>query len=176
VMWGPKRGAVLLPPAPLDGTPVLEALAMAIDAPGLLVVGEGLESTLSLMARAGAGVRLGAATLDLGNLEGGALVDGPNDSLPLHNLRGDPARAPFTIADAGAVLVGVDADMKPLRQRWVQERPRKAAIRRDVTGAERADICGALAASHWTQAGADSVAVARPPAGADFNDLDRRAA
>jgi hypothetical protein len=63
--------------------------------------------------------------------------------------------------------------MKPLRQRWVQERPGAPAVQRDVTGAERAKICGALAGSAWKRAGASSVGVARPPAGADFNDLDR---
>lgn len=136
-----------------------------------LVIGEGLESTLSLMARTPQ-FRGGFAALSLNNLQGyplrretreGAVTD-------LVNPRPDPARAPFVVADAGAVIIGVDADMKPLRAQLVIERPKGAPLRRDVTGAERADLCMALASAHWRAAGAGPVHAVRPAMGMDFND------
>lgn len=178
LMWGvAARGGVPIPVLPAPGERALaEFLAAQIDAPGQLVVGEGLETTQSLLARV-PDARMGWATLSLGNLEGVAAKDGPQGSLALWKLRGEAELgAPFTLAEPGATLIGVDADMKPLKNRLVQERPGGPAIRRDITGAERTAICAALASWHWTRAGATSVKVARPPAGADFNDLDMGAA
>lgn len=138
-----------------------------------LVVGEGFESTLSLLARTPS-PRGGFATLSLDNMQGACVEEriGREWAMPLHNLRPDPRRAVFTVADAGAVTIGIDADMKGLKGRRVQERPRGPLVKRDLTGAERSTICGTLAAAQWRRAGARTVDVVRPPAGADFNDLD----
>jgi hypothetical protein len=175
VMWGSAaRGAVLMPARPLRrGADVTAKLVELLAGAGALIVGEGLESTLSLLARYPE-ARLGCATLSLGNLEGVPRRDGPRDSLRLWAVQGDDARAqPFTFAMPGRVVVGVDADMKPTQPAWVQERKGVLAVKRGLTGLERAHLCGQLAAWHWRGAGATRVDVVRPPLGHDFNDLDR---
>ncbi len=171
-IWGDLQGGgVPIPPASWPDWRDLLWLDAAPDR--ALVVGEGFESTLSLMART-ASPRGGFATLSLDNMQGRWIEDriGREWAMPLHNLRSDPARSVFTVADAGAVTIGIDADMKGLKGRRVQERPRGPVVRRDLTGAERSTICGTLAAAQWRRAGARPVNVVRPPAGADFNDLD----
>lgn len=153
---------------------------------GELIVGEGLESSLSLAQRIGA-PRGVLATLSLNNLQGGLDQShwrkvNPQDgkpgglAMPLFDLKPDRARPPFVLADAGAVAIGNDADMKGLAPRWVLERPRGRPVWRAITGAERSDICAALAALHWRAAGASKVRVLRPSAGHDFNDEARRVA
>lgn len=142
--------------------------------PGPLVVGEGLESTLSLLARVG-DARGAVAVLSLDNLQGGWADTGPKTpdgarAMPLHTLRVDPARPAFTLPDAGPVVIGIDADMKGFPPRWVQDRPRGPVEKRALTGAERSTICAALAAGHWRAAGAGPVRVMRPHMGKDFND------
>ena len=139
-----------------------------------LVVGEGIETVWAFAQGFGRPCRAVAA-LSLENLQGGAvrLRDG---SLPLWNLRGDPDRAPFTLPDAGDVIVLVDADMKPLRDQKVQDRRGERPARRDISGLERAEICAALAAGAWRRAGARSVRCVRPRMGADFNDVAREIA
>lgn len=181
VMWGAAaRGAVLMPARPLpqglDPDQIKESLVELLDAPGVLVVGEGRESTLSLAAREPE-VRLACATLSLGNLEGVPVRVGKSSAVPLWNLRGEPELgAPFTVAEPGRVLIGVDADMKPTQPLWVQEARGSVPVRRVLNSRERSDKCAALAAWHWRRAGAEWVRVARPPMGADFNDLDREMA
>lgn len=150
---------------------------------GELIVGEGLESSLSLAQRIGA-PRGVLATLTLNNLQG-SLDQGnwrkvpAHDGLPgglampLFDLKPDLARPPFVLRDAGPVAIGIDADMKGLKPRWVLERPRGRPVWRAITGAERSDICAALAALHWRAAGASKVRVLRPSAGRDFNDEAR---
>lgn len=176
VMWGAAaRGAVLLPARPLAcGGDVSAALVELLDASGELVVGEGLESTLSLMAREPT-VRLGCATLSLGNLEGVPARIGKHGAVPLWNLRGDPELGvPFTVIDPGRVVIGVDSDMKPTQAQWVQERRGEPPIKRALDGRERAERCAGLAFWQWRNAGAERVRVERPPMGCDFNDLDQR--
>ncbi|WP_232494933.1 CHC2 zinc finger domain-containing protein [Novosphingobium kaempferiae] len=172
-IWGEAgMGCVPIPP-PLWGD---WHDAEWLGAPGELVVGEGIESTHSLLEReARRHVLRGAlATLSLGNLQGGWLENGPRvdgaPSLQLWNVQSDPENPPFTVPAPGAVAIGVDADMKGLTNRRVQERPRARAIRRDLTGDERTTLCGQLAAAAWRRAGASHVRVLRPRAGHDFND------
>ncbi len=157
-MWGPVTGnAVWLTSDP--------GAAHA----GPLVVGEGIETVWAFVQRFGQPCRA-AAALSLDNLQGHPLTrDGV---LPLWNPRIDPDRACFTVAEAGDVIVLVDADMKPLRDRKLQ-RARGARWAVDVlTGAERAQLCATLAAQQWRRAGARRVQAVRPPAGMDFNDLE----
>lgn len=173
-IWGEAaRGCVPVPPV---GWAEWRDAAW-LDRGGSLVIGEGIESTLSLMVFEALlrPVRGALATLSLGNLQGHWVEDGPKldgaPSLPLWNVRSDAQRPPVTIPDAGAVTVGVDADMAGLRDRRVQERPKAPPIRRDLTGAERTTICAQLASHAWRRAGASPVRVARPHAGRDFNDV-----
>jgi hypothetical protein len=143
--------------------------ALCSEAP--LIVGEGFETTWAFAQAFGRPCRA-VATLSLENLQGQPkrLRDG---SLPLWNVDPDPERPPFLLPDPGAVIVAVDADMKPLRDQKVQlERGGKPA-RRDIPGLQRAEICAALASAAWRRAGATSVRAVRPKMGMDFNDQVR---
>lgn len=139
-----------------------------------LVVGEGIESTLAAMVQASSQLR-GAAALNLGNLQGGHLGTS-SGAMMLWNMRPDPQSPPFLILDAGPVMVAIDADMKPLKNRWVQESRGAKPVKTDVSGPQRADICAALAVLAWRRAGAHPVEAIRPPAGQDFNDAMQGAA
>ena len=167
VMWG-ETGRCAVPVPPVGGS--MRDLSW-VDAGGELVVAEGLESTLSLCA-SHRNVRGGFATLSLNNLQGYWLSDGPQDSLQLWQPTPDPDRPGFVVpCVAGPIVIGVDADMKGLKNRMVQHRPREKAVRRDLTGAERSDLCGKLARAHWLAQFSSPVRVVRPPMGKDFNDL-----
>ncbi len=182
VMWGGSaRGAVPVPCRPTasgylrpGAGELLAEITRLIDDvdAGPLLVGEGVESTCSLMG-VRPDARIGFATLSLGNLQGRAAKAGPHDSLQLWNVTGDPDGPPFTIIEPGKVVVGVDADMKPTAPQWVQDRPKEAAVKRALNGRERAELCGKLAAWHWREAGAARVSVVRPLMGDDFNDVGR---
>lgn len=188
-IWGEAgRGALPLPAWPRhahDGR--WRERPEWIDDRGELIVAEGLESTLSLLS-SHRRARGAFATLSLGNLQGGHLADGPKldpgsgsgaggaGSLRLWQPTPDPERAPFTVVEAGAVTIGIDADMKGLKDRVVQDRPRAAPVRRDLSGRERSELCAALAAAAWRAAGASRVKVVRPPMGRDFNDLAQQQA
>ena len=174
MMWGAAaRGAVPIPAAPRgahDPAALAEWICGLIDGPGELVVGEGLESTQSLLADR-PGARMAWATLSLGNMEGVPVRVGQRAALPMWNLRADPELGrPFTLRKAGRVVLAVDADMKPTQPLWVQDVQGGPVIKRALTGLERSSKCAALASSAWLQAGAERVKVVRPPAGADFND------
>lgn len=180
-IWGDLAGACV-PIAPRLWGDWQNAEWLGADLTLPLVVAEGLESTHSLREQTarehGGGVRGACATLSLDNMQGRAKTVklGSVEALPLHNIQPDLTRAVFTVPDAGAVVIGIDADMKGLKGRWVQERPRARAIKRDLTGAERSAICAALASGHWRNAGAQPVRVVRPPMGRDFNDIAMEAA
>lgn len=161
-MWGPLTGHAVW----LAGT---AAGARALP----LVVGEGIETVWGFIQREGLSCRA-AAALSLDNLQGFPLM--PNGALPLWNPRIDPDRRCFTIADPGDVIVLVDADMKPLRDRRVQMARGKRAEIRTISGRERAQLCATLATQQWRRAGARRVEAVRPPVGMDFNDLARGAA
>ncbi len=161
-MWGPLTGNAVW----LTGDPPGDSARLP------LVVGEGIETVWAFVQQLGRSCRA-AAALSLDNLQGHPVTrDGV---LPLWRPRADFERACFTIPDAGDVLVLVDADMKPLRDRKVQRgRGQRWAID-TVTGAERAQLCAELASQQWRHAGARRVQAARPPAGMDFNDAVRAA-
>lgn len=185
VMWGgaaraavpiPARAATAAMLARGDrGEAIKQWLLDLMDSAGVKVVGEGIESTQSLMARRDR-VTIGFATLSLGNLQGSAERVGARHALPLWNLRPADEGRPFTLEQPGEVVIGVDGDMKPTQPIWVQERPRGPAVKRALSGGDRATVCGALAAASWRRAGAGRVHVVRPPLGEDFNDADQRRA
>lgn len=104
VFWGnAKGGAVFLPARALPaGAVVGEALlALADDhSAGRLAVGEGLESTLSLLARV-PDARMACATLSLDNMQGHPLRIGKNAAIPMFAPQVDPDRpAPFGLTEA----------------------------------------------------------------------------
>lgn len=162
-MWGSLTGnAVWLtgdPPGGSAGHP--------------LVVGEGIETVWAFVQRHGRPVRA-AAALSLDNLEGFPALT-PAGALPLWRVRPDFERPCFTIPDAGDVLVLVDADMKPLRDRRVQRARGGRWELATLDGAARAQLCADLATQQWRHAGARRVQAVRPPAGMDFNDAVREA-
>jgi len=132
---------------------------------GPLVVGEGIESSLSAAQLHGKPCRI-AAALSLGALQGGWLADKWGRIDP-SSLSSDPERPAFTWPDAGEVLVAVDRDMSP-----VNIKVRKlggGTVQRPMLADERARICGGLAQQAWRRAGATHVRVIAPAAGRDFN-------
>lgn len=153
-----------------------------------LVVGEGIETTLSGLAQLIAAGRVppetcAIAALSLNNLQGYPVLDG-RGALPLWHLRPDPDRAALFFAHRGPVFVLVDADMKgfPVRHdpksgaprgpKIAEERRGKYVIRA-ISGEERAAHCAALARAGWLAAGAPHVEAFRPRMGQDFNDQGR---
>lgn len=159
-MWGPQAR---------DGQPGGAWLAAPTGA-GELIVAEGIESALSaaiLCADEAPGPRRVVAALSLGRLQGGLASDrfGRRDpDMPTP----DPDSPAFTWPDAGAVVVAVDRDMRP-----VTVKARKATggtYDRRVDGDERARICGALACAAWKRAGASAARTIAPEPGRDFND------
>jgi hypothetical protein len=160
-----RPGGVLLIPPPEAGA--------------TLVVGEGIESALSTAAifrqlhpRASVGV---FAALSLDRLQGG-LGRGPWGGANWRRPSPDPDAPAATWPHDGPVLIGVDHDMAPLTvdrgTRWEHQ----------ISPTRRAQVAGVLAAHWWRAprerggAGASDVAIFTPRAGADANDLVRRAA
>ncbi|WP_230769518.1 DUF7146 domain-containing protein [Sphingomonas sp. Leaf4] len=161
-MWGPLTTHAVW----LAGSP-------AGDRSLPLVTGEGIETVWAFVQHWGRPCRA-AAALSLDNLQGFPLT--PNGVLPLWNSRIDPERRCFTLSDPGDVIVLVDADMKPLRDRKVQLGRGKRPEIRTINRQERAKLCADLATQQWRRAGARQVEAVRPPLGMDFNDLVRGAA
>jgi DNA primase len=156
-----------------------------------LYVGEGNETLLSAMALADAPAEaVGVATLSLDNLQGRPRM-WKAGVLPLHAIAPDADRGPFVIPGHRGPVTGlVDSDMSPLRGprdrqtgefqgMALVERKGGPIVRRALTGAERAQICGELVVKGWRAALARSgsnapVEALRAPAGMDFNDAVRR--
>lgn len=140
------------------------------DAP--IFVAEGIETLLSGMALLDVpATAVGFAVLSLDNLQGGWLGVGKRRALPLHDPQPDPARPPVCFAHAGQVTGLIDADMKPLQRQRVVDRAGHRPIERDLTSAERSQLCAALFTRAWRNAGCRNVRAVRPPMGQDFNDL-----
>lgn len=156
-MWGPQRDG--------NGQPGCVWLTRP-DAPGPLIVAEGIESGLSAAQLHGAPCRI-AAALSLGALQGGWLSDKWGRIDPMA-VSGDPERPAFTWPAAGEVLVAVDRDMGSIEIKT--RRLGGGTVRRRLEGEERARICAGLAQQAWRRAGADRVRAIAPGAGRDFND------
>jgi len=147
-----------------------------------LVVGEGMESTLSGLAIAGAGDDACAlAALSLNNLQGYPVLD-KRGALPMWSLTPDPARPALWFAHHAAVTVLVDADMKPVAVRRngqgtetgpkIAERARGPFVIRAISSEERSMMCGQLASAGWRAAGTTGpITALRPRMGMDFNDM-----
>ena len=147
-----------------------------------LVVGEGMESTLSGLLIAGAGEDACAlAALSLNNLQGYAVED-KRGALPMWSLQPDPARPALWFAHRGPVTLLIDADMKPIAVRrnaqGIETGPKIAEHRhgpfviREINSEERSVICGQLATAGWRSAGTmGPITALRPRMGMDFNDM-----
>jgi hypothetical protein len=168
-MWGPQTdgegrpgGAWLIGPG--------DAAWAGTD----LAVGEGIESTLSMVEL---GLRTGpmmraAAALSLNRLQGGLIRD--DDGLvDVWDPQRDPERPAFTWPEPpdapwGRVLIGCDRDMSPIRVKGRTGRGRPQTFMLDSEA--RARLCARLAVSAWRAAGAARVAAVAPPPLTDFND------
>ncbi|MED5546112.1 MAG: CHC2 zinc finger domain-containing protein [Pseudomonadota bacterium] len=146
-----------------------------------LWIGEGNETVLSGMAIGKAdGGDVGVATLSLDNLQGG-IAKWRGGVWPLFAIKPDPERPCFLVPGHRGPVVGlVDADMSPLKGQLNRRTGMRAGeavvehrggpiVRREITGAERADVCAQLFVKGWWAAGCSAEAV-RAPIGLDFND------
>lgn len=161
-VWGQGRraGIWLTPP---DTPP---------DVGGPLLVGEGIETVWSVAQTLFAAHQpcRAVAVASLANLQGAPLRDRWGAFDP-DAPQADPDVTPFTVADAGAVIVLVDRDMSPIEVKAKGLFGR--AVRRTLTAEDRARLCAGLARQAWLRAGAESVAALAPRPGQDFNDALR---
>lgn len=159
------------------------------DPMGSLIVGEGMESTLSGAEhvwrdlRAAEADACALAALSLNNLQGYPVQD-KRGALPIWSLTPDPARPALWFAHRGPVTVLVDADMKAIAVRKnaqdiptgpkIAEHARGPFVIREISSEERSMICGQLASAGWRTAGTTGpIAALRPRMGMDFNDMGR---
>jgi hypothetical protein len=180
LMWGPQTGAdgqpggvwlvgpVVDDPC-FDGTPLLE--------------GEGAESALSLLCIALEQGRMArcVTVLALNRMQG--LVETDRDgcmdlSKPraARNKDGSLMGPAFTWPNPieqpwPEVIVGVDADMAPIKIKMRTGRGKVVPAMLDAPA--RADLCGRLATRAWRQAGSKARSIV-PPGLQDFNDEWRR--
>jgi hypothetical protein len=161
-MWGPQADA--------EGRPGGTWLLAGGEGP--LVVGEGIETTLSAAQLYGRPCSA-AAALSLGRLQGGWAadrfgrydVDMPRADLTVPAFTWPP---PALRDNWPEILIAVDRDMAPVRRK-VRGLGGKT-VERAMSGEERAAVCAALAAQHWAAAGHARVRAIAPAAGGDFND------
>jgi hypothetical protein len=144
----------------------------SVTAKGPLIVGEGIESALSAAQLVAKGPCRVVATLSLGALQGGVLLDTYGRIDP-DLIRPDPDKPPFTwpepeVMPWGEVLIAVDRDMSPLPVKV--RKMGGGTIERRLTADDRARICASLAINAWKKAGAAKVRSVAPGAGRDFND------
>lgn len=150
------------------------------DAPGGdLVVGEGIETTLSLASwlhkRGKRDLRV-AAALSLNRLQGGVRRDA-GGCMDIWRPMGDPDRRPFlwpacdtAITEAGfGVFVAIDRDMGPIRA--LGRTGRGAPIWFDLGAEARARLCARLASRAWRGQGWRFARPMWPRLGSDWGDM-----
>lgn len=178
VMWGPqmgpRRGDVLYR-SPGGTWLIGEVLEGYDDTP--LVIGEGIETVLSLASIAWAqGRRVrAAAALSLDRLQGRALKD-KQQCVDLAKITMDPAWPAFTwpqpvLQPWPEVLVAIDHDMKPVDVQARTPRGKITPFRLDGEG--RAALCARLVRQQWKAVGQD-IRPCLPPLNSDWNDELRR--
>lgn len=172
-MWGPQ-GVLGLDERLIKGG----AWLIGRDAPGDLVVGEGIETTLSLatwLAPRVPDLRV-AATLSLGSLQGGLQRD-EEGCADMWRPRADLTRPPFlwppcdTPPERAAcgVFIAVDRDMGPIKLRGRSGRGRPMWFTLDAEA--RARLSARLAAAHWRAKGWAFARPMWPRRGGDWNDV-----
>ena len=141
--------------------------------PGPLMVGEGIESTLSAAVLAGEPARAVAA-LSLNALQGGWRED-RFGRVDCDQPRADPDAPAFTwpepeAAPWGEVRLCLDRDMKPIKR--LARRAGGGTWKRPLGPEDRMRICAALATEHWgrTLGATHRVRIWAPAPGRDFND------
>lgn len=153
-----------------------------------LYVGEGNETVLSgLHLQAAPDDVVGVATLSLDTLQG-RVKKWRGGIWPLFDIQCDPESPPFVIEGHRGPVTGlIDADMSPLKGpkdprtgeftgEPLVERRGGPIVRRAITGAERAQICGELFVKGWRRAGVAQVRAVRAASGMDFNDMTAKGA
>lgn len=179
-----NRAGKIMPSRKMLGTVQGSCVVLGqYDAAAALVVGEGIESTLSgqpLAFDACAIKGCAIAALSLNNLQGYSMKD-RRGALPMWHLRPDMNRDALFFAHDGPLILLVDADMKP-SPIWydregqpkgpkIAETSRGPYVIRAISMEERAEICARQAAAGWTAKGVRDVQVLRPKMGMDFNDM-----
>lgn len=157
---GAPVGAWVLTAHPLDAAPDR----------AVLVVAEGIETTLALAGYVEASLRQSVsafAALSLDRFQGGLARDrfGRTD---WRRPAPDPTRPAAVLPWTGRVVLGPDADCAAL---VLQP---GTAWERVVPPGQRCDVAALCAAHWWRQAGARAVHVATPPAGCDWADVAAR--
>ncbi len=167
-MWGPQVDP--------DGRRTC-AWLIGPDGPADLVVGEGVETTLSavtwLKARGVWPVRA-AAALSLLALQGTWAIDKDGCTDVWDPEPGAPAWTWPPPADGGRVFIAVDRDMSPQKMRGRNRKGRPIDFRLDAEA--RAAFCARLAGKAWRAAGWPSVRALFPAPNGDWNDLVKRQA
>ena len=160
-MWGAQKTEAGQPAA---------AWLIGPDGAGLedlpVLVGEGIESTLSAAILLGRPCRVVAA-LSLGRLQGGILADAYGRVDP-QSPTADPESPAFTLPDVREVYLAADRDMKA--QTVTARRATGGSFELEISPDDRARLCLGLAAQAWRRAGARLVHPLAPAAGRDFND------
>ncbi|ADL00685.1 DUF7146 domain-containing protein [Brevundimonas subvibrioides] len=153
------------------------------DAPGPLVVAEGIENALSRAMLLAGDLSLpvrAAAAGSLDRLAGFEVTDPKTGARDVWSVTPDPLRPPFTWPEDpahpfGLVEVATDGDMSPVKVKgWAGKKKTKLTTF-ERHSAERARVCGALGVAGWRRRLApDSgtvVKATRSPLGLDFNDV-----
>lgn len=159
-MFGPQRSAAGL----AGGVWLIGSPARCGPGGGELVVGEGLESSLSAWQLLEDPAASCLAAGSLGALQGGALVDREGRL----EVEPDPRSPALTWPGVERVAIAVDRDMRPIPAKARNAAGGVSRIRLDAEA--RARLCGGLAVAAWRAAGASRVRVIAPAAGRDFND------
>lgn len=165
-MFGPQSDAEGAPGGVwLIGPP--DPITYAAAAPTPVIVGEGIESTLSAAMLYRAPARA-VATLSLDHLQGG-LVRDAYGRVDLDCPAGDPRHPPFTWPNVMQAIIAVDRDMRAVSHR-VRRPLIGGTMERRLDADGRARLCASLAEQGWRRAGTPRVSSMAPSPGRDFND------
>lgn len=137
---------------------------------GPLIVGEGIESTISAAILNGVWPCRMVATLSLEAMQGGWAADKwgrVSVEMPRADLSQRAFVWPIGKEDVH-VLIAVDRDMATI-QRKVRK-PMGGTMNVAVDAEARARVCGSLAQQQWRAMGVERVCVIAPGPGRDFND------
>ncbi|WP_312139283.1 CHC2 zinc finger domain-containing protein [Brevundimonas sp.] len=137
---------------------------------GPLIVGEGIESTISAAILNGVWPCRMVATLSLEAMQGGWAADKygrVSVDLPRADLSQRAFVWPFGKEDV-PVVIAVDHDMSTITRKV--RKPTGGSMQVELDATARARVCGSLAQQQWRAAGAMRVSVIAPAVGRDFND------
>jgi hypothetical protein len=198
MMWGPqahrllaRRDDAMGPPDRNDDKDLVEVVMPGgiwlsrPDAPGPLVVAEGIESSASRAIMLAGDLSLPVRAVAAGSLDRlqGFEATDKDGAVDVRQPTGDVLRPPFTWpenpgAPWGLIDAACDADMSPvtvLGRTGANRAGKSRTVPFVRDAAERARVCGRLATSAWKRRlapGSETVVRAsRPPAGVEFNNM-----